>query len=71
MTRQKSIKGAIKLYLPVPAELNVQNSLFLWGNRIVIPATILQTDILDELHSGHQGIMPSEGKAISVVRGQE
>jgi len=49
------LKGPTKLYAPFEAELSVQHGLLLRGSRLVIPASI-RMDILDKLHTGHQGI---------------
>ena len=49
------LPGPIKPYIHVAAELTVQNDLLLRGSRIVIPVS-LQIEILDKLHSAHQGI---------------
>ena len=49
------MEGSLKLYLPVATKLTCQDGLLVRGNRIVIPAS-LRLDILERLHSGHQGI---------------
>ena len=49
------IKGTVNQYLPMAAELTVQEGLLMRGCRIVIPAA-LRLEILEKLHTGHQGI---------------
>ena len=56
------VEGAIKPYLPVASELTLQGGLLVRGNRIVIP-TSLRLDILERLHSGHQGISKCRERA--------
>ena len=48
------LKGEIKKYISVKAELWIKENLLLRGNRIVVPLD-LRVDILAEIHSGHQG----------------
>ena len=55
---KKSIPIAVKSYFPVSAELSVVGGLLMRGGRIVIPSD-LRLNILDGLHSGHQGIYRS------------
>ena len=50
------LPGAYKTYLTVAAELSIKDGLLMRGMRIVIPM-VLQKEILDRLHTGHQGIM--------------
>ena len=49
------LPGAYKPYLTVAAELSIKDGLLMRGMRIVIPM-VLQKEILDRLHTGHQGI---------------
>ena len=49
---RSQLKGAIKPYLPVSAELTVQDGLLMRGSRIVIPPP-LRLEMLDRLHTGH------------------
>ncbi len=60
------VKGAVKSFLPVSAELTVQNGLLMRGSRIVIPLS-MRLDILDKLHAGHQGITKCRKRARSSV----
>ena len=48
----KSVPKALKTFYPVAAELSIQ---LMRGARIVIPVS-MQSDILEKLHVGHQGI---------------
>ena len=62
----KSIPQALKKFYPVAAELSVQNGLLLRGSRLVIPVS-MQTDILQKLHVGHQGIRKCRERAKQAV----
>ena len=44
-----------QIFYPVAAQLSVENELLMNGNRLVIPS-VLQKEILEILHKGHQGI---------------
>ena len=54
--RDKKIdwRGPARRYYQVRTELTVEDDLLMRGNRVVIPAS-LQADILERLHTGHQG----------------
>ena len=52
----------VKPYYAVRYELSVQNGLLMRGSRLVIPAD-LQAEVLHRLHSSHQGIARSRGRA--------
>ena len=52
---KSSLKGPYKPYTAVASELCVANGLLLRGSRLVIPPN-LQPDILNKIHTGHQGI---------------
>ena len=52
---KSTLKGPFKPYIAVASELCVANDLLLRGSRLVIPPK-LRTDILNKIHSGHQGI---------------
>ena len=60
------IKGTIMKYSPVSTELSIQGGLLMWGSRIVIPPTLLQ-EILNRLHTGHQGITKCRERARHAV----
>ena len=59
---KSTIKGPLKLYWPVAAELTVQNGLLMRGCRIVIPAS-QRMEILEKLHTGHLGIVRCRQRA--------
>lgn len=50
------VEMALMPYLPRKDELSVQDGCLLWGIRIVIPEK-LQQWVLEELHTGHIGIV--------------
>ena len=50
-----NLKGLVKSFTKIRQELSVNNGLLLRGNRLVIPNS-LQSEILEKLHSGHQGL---------------
>ena len=52
---KSTLKGPYKPYVAVASELSVANGLLLRGSRLVIPNN-LRTDILNKIHTGHQGI---------------
>ena len=56
------VEGALKPYLPVASKLTIQDGLLVRGNWIVIP-TLLRLDILERLHSSHQGISKCRERA--------
>lgn len=43
-------------------ELSFEQGILLWGHRVVVP-TVLRKYVLQELHSGHQGIVKMKSKA--------
>ena len=57
-----TLKGPIKVYKPFAAELTVQHGLLLRGSRLVIPAP-MRSNILEKLHTGHQGIIKCRMRA--------
>ena len=57
-----NLSGPLRPYRSIASELTVHDGLLLKGNRIVIPS-ILRLNILDQLHSGHQGISKCRARA--------
>lgn len=49
------IKDDLALYWKVKGEISVCNDVLLYGTRIVVPKS-LQTETLQKIHQGHQGI---------------
>jgi len=56
------VPSPIKPYVQVAGELTVHQNLLLRGSRIVIPSS-LQLDVLEQLHSAHQGIQKCRQRA--------
>ena len=59
---RSQLTEATRPYFPVADELSVEEGLLLRGCRIVIPTSMRQ-DILERLHSGHQGIVKCHARA--------
>ena len=59
---KKKLPDIVRPYSSVAAELSVQNGLLLRGCRIVVP-TAMRQDILEKLHTGHQGIVKCRERA--------
>ena len=59
---KKKLPDIVRPYSSVAAELSVQNGLLLRGCRIIIP-TAMRQDILEKLHTGHQGIVKCRERA--------
>ena len=63
---RKFVPGTVKLYLPVASQLPVVDGLLMRGSRIVVP-TSMRLEILDQLHSGHQGTNKCRRRAQQAV----
>ena len=63
---QHKIPGPVCPYLSVASKLIVHDGLLLKGARIVIPSA-LRLSILDQLHSGHQGVTKCRARAQQTV----
>ena len=59
---RQTIAEAVRHYYPVAAELSVENGLLMQGSRIVKPAA-LWLEMLDRIHTGHQGITKCRERA--------
>ena len=59
---KRHVPGIVKPYYPVAGEISFQDDLLMRGSRIIIPAQ-LRSDILEKLHTGHQGISKCHEKA--------
>ena len=59
---KQCVPRSVKPYLPLAAELSVENGLLTRENRIVIPPQ-LREDILNQIHVGHQGISKCRDRA--------
>ena len=59
---QHEVPEALKPYYSVSAELTIYKGLLMRSNRIVIPSSLRQ-DMLDRLHTGHQGITKCRQRA--------
>ena len=56
------LKGEIRLYASMSAEITIQRDLLLRGNRLIIPQA-MRKDILQRLHDGHLGITKCRERA--------
>ena len=63
---KSQLKGPLKLYQPYAAELTVQNGLLLKGCQLVIPLS-MRMEMLDRIHTGHQGITKCRARARQAV----
>ena len=63
---KRSLKGEIQQYIPIANELSICEGLLLQNSRIVVPQE-LQSEILEKLHSGHQGINKCRRRATQSV----
>ena len=61
-----SVAGVVQPYISAASEITVNNGLLLKNNRIIVPS-VLHLDILDKLHSGHQGISKCRERARQAV----
>lgn len=52
----KKVSEEQKVYYKKKEELSVEQGCVLWGTRVVVPAK-LRTAVLNEIHSGHPGIV--------------
>ena len=59
---RKSAPALVKPYLSLAAEFSVVDGILMRGSRIVIPQS-LQKEMLDKLHTGHQGITKCRNRA--------
>ena len=59
---KQAMTGAVRLYDPVATELSVEKGLLMRGSRSVLPAA-LRLEMLDKLHTGHQGITKCRERA--------
>ena len=66
-TRQ-ALLGPVKLYYPVAEQLSVADGLLMQGKRVVIPGS-LRIEMLDKIHTGHQGIAKCWKRAQRVCGG--
>jgi len=57
-----NLSGPLRPYHSVASQLTVHDGLLLKGTRIVMPLAF-RFDILDQLHSGHQGITKCRARA--------
>ena len=60
------LSGALRPYYPLRAEITIENELLLRGSRIIIPAS-MRLEMLDKIHTGHQGIKKCRERACQSV----
>ena len=63
---KSQLPNDVKPFMSVSAELSLQDGLLMRGSRIVIPKS-LRADILQRIHSGHQGITKCRARASQSV----
>ena len=56
------LPGILKPYRSVASELKTRDGLLMRGDRVIIPAN-LRPEVLDQLHTGHQGISKCRERA--------
>ena len=59
---ESQIQSDIKPYWSERASITIQHGLLMKGKRIIVPAS-LRSEILQQLHSGHQGIVKCRARA--------
>ncbi len=59
---KRRVEAIVQPYFRFAGELTVENGLLLKGCRLVIPKS-LQSDILEKLHTAHQGIAKCRERA--------
>ena len=62
----KHLAGELRLYYDVRSELAVNEDLLMRQHRIVVPR-VMRPDILNKIHSGHQGIHKCRERAAQCV----
>ena len=60
------VSETLKPYYSVSSELTIQHGILMCNNRIVIPSSLCE-DMLDKLHTGHQGITKCHRRALQSV----
>ena len=60
--KKHQVLADVKHYLPISIELSLQEGLLMRDSRIMIPKS-LREDILQKIHSGHQGITKCRARA--------
>ena len=63
---RNSVPMSLRPYWSFRDELGVENGLILKGERLLIPAS-MQNEILDKIHTGHQGIIKCQLRAKTCV----
>ena len=53
--RRQGVPGSVTDYFSTRSQLSVTNDMLLFRDRIVIPVA-LRSEILDNIHEGHQGV---------------
>ena len=56
------LHSSLQAYWPYRGEITVQHGLLMMGSRLIIPSS-MRLDILDKIHSGHQGIRKCRERA--------
>lgn len=56
------LKGELRRYAPLAAEITVQRDILMRGNRLIIPE-VMRKDILQKIHEGHLGVVKCRERA--------
>ena len=64
--KRRNVKPSLRHYWPMRDLLSTEDDLIIMSERIVIPST-MQQSILENIHTGHQGVTKSQLLAKSVV----
>lgn len=64
--KRRSVPKPIQKYWAFRDELSIENGIIIKGDRLVIPQS-MQSEILDKIHVGHQGIIKSQLRAKTCV----
>ncbi|PIK51510.1 hypothetical protein BSL78_11615 [Apostichopus japonicus] len=64
--KRREVPKVIHKYWSLRDELTIENGLIMKGDRIIIPPT-MQSEILEKIHTGHQGVVKCQLRAKTCV----